>query len=177
MRNRTKLSRLGAGGRGPANHRRKGARGPADDDVLRRAPLQPHRIDEDVEGDGEGQQRAGHPIDDEAEGGDRADGEDSPEGEGLIGRDVAARDGPAGRALHQRVDIGVVPHVEGAGGTGADGDADERDDADCRMRLHRRQQHADQRREHHERHHARLHQSDEVADAAADGVRRFSHIV
>ena len=35
-----------------------------------------------------------------------------------------------------------------------------------------RQHHADERREDDERHHARLHQGDEVADAAADGLRR-----
>jgi hypothetical protein len=131
-----------------------------------------HMCRRDVEGDGEGQQRAGHQLTMRPRVATEPMARMVPKGEGLIGRDVAARDGPAGRALHQRVDIGVVPHVEGAGGPGTHRDADERDDADDRMRLHRRQQHADQRREHHERHHARHHQGDEVADAAADGVRR-----
>ncbi len=46
-----------AGRRGPADKRRKGARGAADDDVLRRAALQPDGVDEDVEADGEREQR------------------------------------------------------------------------------------------------------------------------
>ena len=71
----------------------------------------------------------------------------------------------------QRVDVGVVPHVERAGGAGADGDAEQRDDGEHGMQLPGRQHHADQRREHDERHHARLHQRDEVADAAARGLR------
>ncbi len=36
------------------------------------APLQPHGVDEDVEGDGEGEQRAGHDIDQHAQRQDRA---------------------------------------------------------------------------------------------------------
>ena len=66
---------------------------------------------------------------------DRADGEHRAEGERLVGRDAAARDGPARGALHARVDVGVVPHVEGAGGARADGDADQRDDGERGMRC------------------------------------------
>ena len=46
-----------AGHRGPADHRREGAGGAADHDVLRRAALQPDRVDEDVEQDRRREQR------------------------------------------------------------------------------------------------------------------------
>ena len=72
----------------------------------------------------------------------------------------------------QRIDVGVVPHVERARGARADGDADQRDDGEHGMQVARRQHQAGQRRKHDERHDARLHQRDEVADAAADGLRR-----
>ena len=52
------------------------------------------------------------------------------EGERLVRRDAAAGDGPAGGALHAGVDVGVVPHVERAGGAGAHGDAQQRDEAE-----------------------------------------------
>ena len=51
------VERHGAGDGGPADHRREGAGGAADDDVLRRPALQPHRVDDDVEEDREGEQR------------------------------------------------------------------------------------------------------------------------
>ena len=122
--------------RGPADHRREGAGGAADDDVLRRPPLQPHRVDEDVEGDGEGQQRAGHPVDEHARASatepiasmmpkvSASSGVTRPRGMGRL----------AVRCM-QRVDVGVVPHVERAGGAGADGDAEERDDGEHGMQL------------------------------------------
>ena len=50
-----------AGDGGPADHRREGAGGAADDDVLRRRALQPHRVDDGVEEDGEGEQRRPRP--------------------------------------------------------------------------------------------------------------------
>jgi hypothetical protein len=43
---------------GPADHRREGASGAADDDVLRRRALEPHRVDDGVEEDRERQQAA-----------------------------------------------------------------------------------------------------------------------
>ena len=42
----------------PADHRREGPRGAADDDVLRRRPLEPHRVDDGVEEDREREQPA-----------------------------------------------------------------------------------------------------------------------
>ena len=124
---------------GPADHGREGAGGTADDDVLRRPALQPHGVDEDVEGDRQGEQRAGHPVDQHAEREHRADGEHGAEGQCLLGRDPAARDGARRRALHVGVDVGVVPHVERAGRAGADGDAEERDGGERGMQRARRQ--------------------------------------
>ena len=46
-----------SGGHRPADQRRKGARGAADNDVLWRLPLQPHRVHDDVEEDRESKQR------------------------------------------------------------------------------------------------------------------------
>ena len=48
------------------------------------------------------------------------------EGERLAGLDAAGRDRPLRGARHHRVDVGVVPHVERAGGAGADRDAEQR---------------------------------------------------
>ena len=77
--------------RRPADGGRKRAGEPADDDVLRRAALQPHRVDEHVEGDGEGEKRRGHEIDEQPHDGDRAHGQRRAEG-----RRVAGRNGPRG---------------------------------------------------------------------------------
>jgi hypothetical protein len=44
---------------GPADHRREGAGGAADDDVLRCRAFEPHRVDDGVEEDGEGEQAGG----------------------------------------------------------------------------------------------------------------------
>ena len=88
-----------------------------------------------------------------------------PKRERLARRDAAGRDRPARGARHHRVDVGVVPHVERAGGAGADRDAEQRDEAEHRMQVPGRDHQPDQRREHHERHHPRLHQREIVADA------------
>ena len=45
-----------------------------------------------------------------------------------------------------RVDIGVVPHIERAGGAGAGGDADQRGDGEHRMHRARRRDQADETR-------------------------------
>ena len=46
----------------PADHRRKRTCRATDDDVLRRRPLEPHRIDHGIKEDREGQQRRGQQI-------------------------------------------------------------------------------------------------------------------
>jgi hypothetical protein len=105
-----------AGNGRPANHRRECAGRAADDDVLRRRALQPHRVDDSIEEDREGQQAAGDPVDQKC----RASPPNRPTGSGRSqsaspGRPRRAGSGALRRAAHHRVDIGVVPHVERAG--------------------------------------------------------------
>ncbi len=50
--------------------------------------------------------------------------------------------GAFARAPHHRVDIGVIPHVECAGRSGADGYGEERGEADDRIDMRRRYQNA-----------------------------------
>ena len=47
----------------------------------------------------------------------------------------ARRYRPARRARHHGIDIGIEPHVERAGGAGADRDAQQRGETDHRMQL------------------------------------------
>ena len=96
----------------------------------------------------------------------------APNASASPGCDAARRDRPAQRARHDGVDVGVVPHVERAGGAGADRDAEQRREADHRMHVPRRDQQADQRREHDERHHPRLQQRDVVARTLGESSAR-----
>ena len=171
MRNsRTGSTASAAGRRRPADHRRQRARGAADHDVLRGRALQPDRIDHHVEEDREGEQRRRKQIDQQSQRHDRENRQREAETRRLAGRDAAARYRPAGSARHARVDVGVVPHVERAGGAGADGDAQQRGKTDHRMDVAGRDQKPDQRGEHHERHHPRLHQLHVIADARDRGL-------
>ncbi len=156
-----------ARGRGPADHRRYGAGSAANDDVLRRRALEPHRIDENVEADGEREQRSGDPIGHQPEAEHRAQRQHHAERARFLRAHQSARDRARGGARHLRVDIGVVPHIERAGGAGAGGDADQRGDGEHRMHRARRRDEADESGEHHEEHHSRLHQRDVVGDVAA----------
>ena len=109
-------------------------------------------------------------VDQQAEHHDRETGKRQPEGQRLARLHAAHRHRTARGARHDGVDVGVVPHVERAGGAGADRDAEQRGEADQRMQRAGRDRQADQRGEHHQRHHPRLHQRDVVADA---GQARF----
>ena len=150
-----------------ADHRREGAGRAADDDVLRRPALQPDRVDDDVEEDREGEEGGGEPVGDKPERQHRADGKRHAEGQRLLGPDAPVRDRPLACARHQRVDIGVPPHVEAAGSPGSDRDHDERGEGDDGACRRVRDGHADERREHDERHHPRLQERDVVGDLAA----------
>jgi len=108
-----------AGCRRPTDHRRERTGGAADDDVLRCAPLQPHRVYDDVEEDREGEQGRRRDIDRDSKDGDRADGQDKPERACLGARDPAARNRTPDRAGHHGVHVGVVPHIEDTGGAGS----------------------------------------------------------
>ena len=118
---------------------------------------------------------SGEPIGHQPEADHRADGKHRAE------RRAPPRASPLPRGIGRAavramrgVDIGVVPHVERAGGAGADGDADQRGDGEHRMHRARRRDEPDQRGEHHEEHHPRLHQREIVGDVAAGiGFERF----
>ncbi len=81
--------------RRPRHHRRQRAGGAADHDVLRGPALQPHRVDHDIEEDREGQQRAGKPVDEDAERHHREERQRQAEGQRL-GRRARGRAGSAG---------------------------------------------------------------------------------
>ncbi len=166
MRNsRIDLEPDAAGRRRPADHRRKRAGRAADHDVLRRPALEPHRVDDGVEEDREGEQPGRQHVDHQAEEDDREAREHQAEGQRLAGLDAARRNRAVRGARHHRIDVGVVPHVERAGGAGADRDASQRKERQHRMEMTGRDHHPDQRREHDERHHPRLHQRQVVAGA------------
>ena len=60
--------------------------------------------------------------------------------------DPSRRDRARGGALHQRVEIGLVPHVERARGSGAERDAQDRGEAEHRVDRLGRDEQAAQRR-------------------------------
>ena len=111
-------------------------------------PLQPHRVHDDVEEDREGEQRGRCDIERESKNGDCAAGENKSECKRFGARDLAARDRPPGRAGHHRVDVGVVPHVEHAGGAGSRGDCENCNGPKQRIEVTRRNHQSDERGEH-----------------------------
>ncbi len=158
--------------RRPADHGREGAGGAADHDVLRRRALQPHRVDDGIEEDGEGEQRRGTAtFTSEAEHHHRADrrasvpkasasprvtrpaGTGRLRGCGVISASISAShhmfsapEAPAPMAMHSR----AVKAITGC-------------------TLARRAHDADQRGEHDQRHHPRLQQRDIVGDGGQRG--------
>ncbi len=155
-----------ATGRGPADHRGKGAGRAADDDVLRRPPFQPHGVDEDIKGDGHGQQRRRQDIDHRPHDQNRGERQHCAEDQGGAGLDVAAGDGPLAGAQHLAVNIGVVPHIYRARGPGAHGDAEQRHDGQSRMHAAWRQHQSDQGRKDNQAHHPGLQQGQIIGPKA-----------
>ena len=94
----------------------------------------------------------------------------SPKASASPGAIRPARYRPLGSPRHAPVGFGVVPHVKRTGGAGADGDAQNCNEADDRMKLTGRHHEPNESRKHHERHHSRLHQLDIVADARDTGL-------
>ena len=152
------------GHRRPADHRREGARGAADHDVLGRPALQPDRVHEHIERHGHGQKRCRQPVEREAHDHDRQDRERQAEGLGLLRLDAPGRGRPPPGARHQAVDVGIVAVVDRRGGPGRDGDAQDRHRHQQRMQAAGRQKHPHRGREHHQRHHVGLEQHPVVAD-------------
>ncbi len=152
-----------AGDGGPADQRRERAGRAADDDVLRRPPLQPHRVDEDVERDRGGEQSGGDQIRRQPHHHDRADRQRDAVGQRRIRRDPPGRDWPVAGAAHLGVDVAVVPHVDGTRRARRDGDAQHGGEGEHRMQMAGRDQQADDAGEHHQGQHARLEQHEPVA--------------
>ena len=125
------------GDRGPADQGREAARDAAPDDVLGGAPLEQHRVDEDVEGVGGQREARGEPVHEEAEHQHRQHGQHGPEDQGCPRGDHVPRQGPASRTPHLLVDVAVVDAVEDRGRTGREDPADDggRDQADARDAL------------------------------------------
>ncbi|QTK79393.1 hypothetical protein AT6N2_C1689 [Agrobacterium tumefaciens] len=159
------IKRNAARDAGPAEDGRKSAGSAADDDILWRRALQPHCINDGIKENGERKQAGREPVDRKTENDHRKSGQRQPEGERLARRDAARGNRPSSGAAHHRVDIGIVPHVERAGCTGANGDAENGDDAQNRIDVTRRQHEAGKGREDDERHDARLQQFEIIACA------------
>jgi len=146
----------------PTDHWREGTRNAADDDVLRRLPLQPHRVDDDIEENRKREQRGGFDVERKSKDGHGAAGKDKSEYQRLGARDLATRNRTPGGAGHHSVDISVTPHIENTGRASSRGDG-----ANCNGRKHRvevtgRNRQSDKRREHRKRHHTRLHECNET---------------
>ena len=154
----------------PADHRRQRARCAADHDVLRRAPLEPHRVDDRIEEDRERQQAGGQIAGGKAEREHGKQREDDAERRGFLARDAPGRNGARDGAAHQPVDIGVVPHVERARCAGADRDRDQRCNRQHGVMMAGRNHHADERREDDQRHHTRLQQREVIAQRCRGGL-------
>ena len=149
----------------PADHRRESTRRPADHDVLRGPALEPHRVNDGIEEDGEGQQPRRDQIGRQRQHHDGKTRQRHAHGQRLAGFDLAGRNRPLGGALHHRVDIRIPPHVQRARGPCPHRDEQDRSEADHRMHADRSGQKTHQRREHDQRHHARLEQRDVIAKA------------
>ena len=119
-----------SGCRGPSDHRRQRAGGTADDDVLSRGPLQPRRVHDNIEEDRAGQQCCCREVRRQSENRHCETAKHESKDKGLEPGDLAARNWPHRGAAHDRIDIGVVPHVERAGGSSSRGDGKNRGKSD-----------------------------------------------
>ncbi len=150
--------------RGPADGRRQRSRQSTDDDVLRRAALEPERVHEHVEEDGEGEQRRSKRVHEQAHHCDGGNRDPPAEHERVLAGNVPERNGTGRGPRHPRVDIGIVRHVEGTRGAGAECDAQQGRERHQRMHVPRRHRDSGKPSEHHQRHHPRLEQREEIAD-------------
>ena len=103
--------------RSPADQRRKGACGTANNDVLRRAALQPHRVKHYIKQDGKGKHASGQIIGGESHHDDRTDAKQNAKGKRGVRGDTPGGDWPARGAAHHRINIAIIPHIDGARGT------------------------------------------------------------
>ena len=92
------------------------------------------------------------------------------EGERLTGQHAAHRHRTTRCSGHNRIDIGVVPHIQRAGGSRPHGDAQQGSKSGYRVQVAGSDRKAHKRREHNERHHPWLHQCDVIADLSDRGL-------
>jgi hypothetical protein len=159
-----RLNRHAARRRDPADHRRKRPGSPANDDVLRRQALQPHRIDDRIEEDRERQQRRRHQVGRQPQHHHADARKPKPQRQRLARLHPARWHRTAGGTRHHRVNVSVPPHVQRARGTGP-----QRNEQDSGKRLNRVErdrshQQTHERGEDHKRHHARLQQLHVIAE-------------
>ena len=149
--------------RGPADERRKGTRGTANDDILGRTALQPHGVDDNIEQDGEGKDASRQIIGGESHHHDRTNAKQNAKSKRSIRRNAPGGNGSARRAAHHRINIAIVPHIDGARGTRRHRDAENGDYRQHRVQMARCHQQPRYGAEHHKRHDARLKQRDPIA--------------
>jgi flagellar assembly factor FliW len=136
-----------------------GAGGSADHDVLRRPALQPDRVDEDVAGEAGECPDCGEPVHLESEQGHAGRRQHQAQAERGDRRHAAAGHRPRARALHERIDVAVVPVVDRARSARHERHAEHRpgDHAVARPAMRSERQRAD-RRDDDQQHDARLEQ-------------------
>ena len=103
--------------RGPADQRRKGARGTANNDILGRTALQPHGVNHHIEQDGKGKHASRQVICGESHHHHGTNAQQNAKGKRSIRRDAPGGDGPARGTTHDRINIAIIPHIDGARGT------------------------------------------------------------
>src|SRR3989441_1160840 len=146
---------------------------PGDDDVLRGRPLEPERIDEDVEERPGDRERGGEQVRKEREHDERDDVERDPPGDRQARRDAMRRQRPVSRAAHPLVEVAVEIVVEGRRPAARGRAADERRNEDPERRYPvRGEEHPAERRDQEQRHDRGLRERDEVANELALGRGR-----
>ena len=147
---------------GPSDHRRQRSCGAADDDVLSRRPLQPRRVHDNIKEDGAGQQCCCREVRRQSENRHCEAAQNETKDKRLEPGDLAAGNWPHRGAGHDRIDIGVVPHVEHAGGSSPRGDGKNRGKSGQRIKSNWSAAQSDERGEDGKHHHTWLCEGDEV---------------
>src|SRR5216684_3544767 len=111
---------------GPSDHGRQRSCSAADDDVLSRSSLQPRRVHDNIKEDGAGQQCGCCEVRRQSQNHHCETAKKESKDKRLEPGDLAAGNWPHRGAAHDRIDIGVVPHVEHAGGSSPGGNGNNR---------------------------------------------------
>ena len=150
-----------AGSSGPPDHRRQRSCSATDDDVLSRGSLQPRRVHDNIKEDGAGQQCGCREVRRQPENRHREPAQNETKDKRLDPGDFAAGNWPHRGAGHDRIDIGVVPHVERAGGCGPRGNGKNRGKSGQRIKSNWSDAQSDERGEDGKHHHTWLCEGDE----------------